>query len=504
VRHSDTLQKTNRESCMKAVLRGVFARLPVASAFEDAHGQGLKRVLGPWSLTSIGLGATIGSGIFALAGTVAATHTGPALTLSLLIAAVGCGITALCYAELSAMIPVSGSAYTYTYASLGELIGWFVGWNLMLEYLMSAAAVAVSWSGYVVNLLEQGFAMHLPAALVNAPFGRLANGEIGATGAIVNVPAVAIVIVLGWVCYIGVRESSTVNNAMVLLKCGIIVTFVLAGLRFIETANWHPYMPPNTGKFGEFGWSGVLQGAAIILFSYIGFDTASTTTQEARNPQRDVPLGILGALGVSLLLYAAMATVMTGMVPYKQLDVPAPAALALDLHPTLGWLAIPVKIGAVIGMTSVILMSMLGQPRILMVMSKDGLLPAAMRRIHPKHKTPDIATIVTVVCAAAISGLFPLDVLGELISIGTLLAFAGVCAAVLILRRKHPELPRTFRVPWAPVMIPIGIVVCLGGMWVLPLDTWKRLAWWSALGISIYAVYGYRHSRLRSAKYVEG
>jgi APA family basic amino acid/polyamine antiporter len=482
---------------MKVVLRGFFAKLPVTMAVDAAHTQGLNRVLGAWSLTSIGLGATIGSGIFALAGTVAATHTGPALTLSLLIAAIGCGITALCYAELSAMIPVSGSAYTYTYASLGEGIGWFVGWNLMLEYLMSAAAVAVSWSGYVVNLLEQALGAPLPAALVNAPFGRLADGEIGVTGALVNLPAVLIVVVLGWVCYVGVRESTSVNNAMVLLKCAIIVAFVLAGLRFIATTNWHPYIPANAGKFGEFGWSGVLQGAAIILFSYIGFDTASTTTQEARNPQRDVPLGIVGALGISLILYASMAAVMTGMVPYKQLDVPAPAALALDLHPELVWLAVPVKVGAIIGMTSVILMSMLGQPRILMAMSKDGLLPPAMRRIHPKYKTPDVATFVTVIFAAAIAGLFPLDILGELISIGTLLAFAGVCAAVLVLRRKHPQMPRSFRVPWASFTIPLGIVVCLGGMLVLPLDTWKRLAWWSALGMSIYALYGYRHSRLR-------
>jgi len=479
------------------VLRGVFARLPATQALDQARDQSLKRVLGAWSLTSIGLGATIGSGIFALAGTVAATHTGPALTLSLLIAAVGCGITALCYAELSSMIPVSGSAYTYTYAALGEGIGWFVGWNLLLEYLMSAAAVAVSWSGYVVNLLEQGLGMHLPAALVNAPFGRLANGEIGATDAVMNVPAILIVIALGWVCYIGVRESSTVNNAMVLLKCGIIVIFVSAGLRFIDTANWHPYMPPNTGRFGAFGWSGVLQGAAIILFSYIGFDTASTTTQEARQPQRDVPLGILGTLAISLILYASMAAVMTGMVSYTQLDVPAPAAVALDLHPELVWLAIPVKVGAVIGMTSVILMSLLGQPRILMAMSKDGLLPATMRRIHPKYKTPHVATLATVVFAAAIAGLFPLDVLGELISIGTLLAFAGVCASVLVLRNTHPEMPRTFRVPWVPFTIPLGVIVCVGGMLVLPPDTWKRLAWWSALGMSIYAAYGYQHSKLR-------
>jgi APA family basic amino acid/polyamine antiporter len=478
---------------VSSILRQFFAVRPVDAA---ADGNRLNRVLRAPALIAVGLGATIGTGIFVLTGTVAATQAGPALALSLLIAAFGCALAALCYAEFAAFLPVSGSAYSYAYATLGEGIAWFIGWNLTLEYMLSASAVAVGWSGYVVNLLNS-VNIHLPQALINAPFGKTESGHLGLTGAIVNVPAVLIVAAMSALCYVGVKQSTGVNNLMVLVKVGIIVVFVIAGLSFIDSANWHPFIPPNTGTFGHFGWSGILQGAAIIFFSYVGFDTASTTALEARNPQRDVPIGILGTLIISSVLYVAMAAVMTGMVSYTQLNVEAPVAVALDAHPQLAWLGVFVKVGAIVGMTSVILMSLLGQPRILLAMADDGLLPPAMSRCHARYRTPHVATAVSGVIAAFFAGLFPLNVLGELISIGILLAFAVVCIGVLVLRKTRPDAHRPFRVPFAPVTCVLGALVCLGMMLALPNDTWWRLLVWTVIGFAIYAAYGFRHSRLR-------
>ena len=350
------------------MLKQLAARKSVAAINREIEtGPRLARVLGVRTLTSIGLGSMIGSGIFVLTGTVAANHTGAAVTLAFLVAAIGCGLAAICYAELAALIPVAGSAYSYTYATLGEAVAWFVGWNLSLEYMMSAATVAVGWSGYVVNLLEE-LGLHLPVALTSAPVGKTAGHTLEATGAIINLPAVLIVGALTWLCYVGIKQSARANNAMVIIKVAIIVLFIIVGLSFIDTANWRPYLPANTGDFGHFGWSGVMQGAAIIFFAYIGFDTAATTAQEARNPQRDVPAGIIAALVISTVLYVVMAAVMTGMVSYEKLNVSAPVAVALDEHPSLFWLGLPVKIGAIVGMTSVILMSILGQPRIFMAM----------------------------------------------------------------------------------------------------------------------------------------
>jgi basic amino acid/polyamine antiporter, APA family len=479
------------------VLKQLAARKSVAAIHREIEfGPKLNRVLTRRALTSVGLGSMIGSGIFVLTGTVAAQHTGPAVTLAFLVAAVGCGLAALCYAELASMIPVSGSAYSYTYATLGEGVAWFVGWNLALEYVMSGAAVAVGWSGYVVNLLAE-FGVHLPAALTNAPLGKGPDNHLMATGAIVNVPAVFIVALLTWVCYIGVRQSTRVNNVMVIIKILIIVLFIAVGIRFVSADFWTPYLPENTGTFGQFGTSGILQGAAIIFFAYIGFDQAATTAQEARNPQRDVPWGIIAALLISTVLYVLMSAVMTGMVPYTELNVAAPVAVALDAHPELKWLGLPVKIGAIVGLTSVILMSLLGQPRIFMAMSRDGLLPPAMQKVHEKYRTPHVATLVTGVVAAFFAGMFPLDVLGELISIGILLAFTAVCAGVLVLRRTQPDMPRPFRVPFAPVTALAGVVVCLAMTLALPHDTWIRLAIWTGLGFTIYLLYGFRHSRIR-------
>lgn len=481
------------------MLKQLVARKSVAAINREIEtGPRLNRVLSVRALTSIGLGSMIGSGIFVLTGTVAANHTGPAVTLAFLVAAIGCGLAAICYAELASLIPVSGSAYSYTYATLGEGVAWFVGWNLSLEYMMSAATVAVGWSGYVVNLLEEA-GLHLPAALTNAPVGKTAEHTLRATGAIVNLPAVAIVIALTWLCYIGIRQSARLNNVMVVIKVAIIVLFIVVGIAFIDTANWRPYLPANTGEFGHFGWSGVMQGAAIIFFAYIGFDTAATTAQEARNPQRDVPTGIIAALLISTVLYIAMAAVMTGMVSFEKLNVSAPVAVALDEHPGLFWLGLPVKIGAIIGMTSVILMSILGQPRIFMAMSRDGLLPRRMETVHPKYHTPSVATIITGVLAAIFAGVFPIDVLGELVSIGILLAFTAVCIGVLVLRRTMPDTPRPFRVPLAPLTCTAGVVICLGLTLALPKDTWIRLAVWTAIGFAIYFGYGYRNSRLRQA-----
>jgi APA family basic amino acid/polyamine antiporter len=479
------------------VLKQLAARKSVASIARDVEaGPKLNRVLSARALTSIGLGSMIGSGIFVLTGTVAANHTGPAVTLAFLVAAIGCGLAAICYAELASLIPVAGSAYSYTYATLGEGIAWFVGWNLALEYMMSAATVAVGWSGYVVNLLQE-LGLHLPAALTNAPVGKTAEHTLQATGAIVNLPAVLIVGVLTWLCYVGIKQSAAANNVMVIIKVAIIVIFIVVGIAFIDTSNWHPYLPPNNGEFGHFGMSGVMMGAGIIYFAYIGFDTAATTAQEARNPQRDVPIGILSALAISTVLYVAMAAVMTGMVSYTKLGVAAPVAVALDEHPALFWLGLPVKLGAIIGMTSVILMSILGQPRIFMAMSRDGLLPPAMQKVHPKYQTPSFATIITGVLAAIFAGVFPIDVLGELVSIGILLAFTAVCAGVLVLRYTMPERARPFRVPFAPVTCTAGVLMCLGLTAFLPHDTWMRLFIWTAFGFAIYFGYGYWNSRLR-------
>jgi basic amino acid/polyamine antiporter, APA family len=491
----------SREVAASRVPRSAWWRQLGAVCSADASlvdPQRLRRALGPWALTAIGLGATIGTGIFVLTGTVAANQSGPAVTLSLLIAAFGSGLAALCYAEFAAFLPVPGSAYSYTYATLGEGLAWFIGWNLLLEYGMSASAVAVSWSGYVVNLLGDAH-IHLPAALVNAPFAQDAHQHLVSTHAFLNVPAILIVLALTAILYVGVRESAGVNSFMVALKVAVIVVFIAAGLHFVDAANWKPYVPPSTGEFGHFGWSGVLQGAAIIFFSYVGFDSASTMALEARNPQRDLPLGILSALVISAVLYVGMSSVMTGMVPYTRLNVDAPVAVALDAHPQLAWLGWPVKIGAILGMTSVILTSLLGQPRILLAMADDGLLPPLISRCHARFKTPHVATAITGIVAALIAGVFPLEVLADLISIGILLAFAFVCAGVLVMRYQRPDAPRPFRVPWAPLTCGLGTVVCLGLTLSLGWTNWIRLLIWSLLGLAIYAGYGYRHSRVRQS-----
>ena len=475
----------------------LFSTKPIGELHEVDTANELHRTLDARALVLLGIGAIIGTGIFVLTGTAAANHAGPALVVSFLIAGLGCAFAGLCYAEFASMIPVAGSAYSYSYATLGEGVAWFIGWNLILEYLFAAGTVAVGWSGYVVSLVEQlGF--HLPDVLTNAPFTKGAGHfEIVRTGAIINLPAVLVVAAITALCYVGIHQSARFNAIVVAIKVTVILLFIAFGVWVIDGANWQPFIPPNAGEFGRFGWSGVVQAAGIIFFAYIGFDAVSTAAQEAKNPQRDMPIGILASLAVCTVLYVAVAAVLTGMVPYTELNTPAPVALALDRHPELSWLAGWIKLGAIAGMTSVMLVMLLGQPRIFYAMSQDGLLPPLFRRVHPKHKTPYVGTLVTGSLAALIGGLFPVTILGELVSIGTLLAFTTVCIGVLVLRYTRPDLKRPFKVP-APWLVCIGgALICSAMMVSLPPDTWLRLGVWTGIGFLVYAFYGFRHSALR-------
>jgi APA family basic amino acid/polyamine antiporter len=479
---------------------GLFATKSVADlSAGDGSTHQLKRTLSVVSLTAFGIGSIIGTGIFVLTGTAAANHAGPALALSFVLAGCGCALAALCYAEFAAMMPVSGSAYSYAYAAFGEIIAWFIGWNLVLEYTFSVATVSVGWSGYVMSLFGQ-LGIHMPDALTLAPYDRGPGSfSIVTTGALVNAPAILSVAAVTVVCYVGIRESSTTNSIIVAIKIGVVALFALVGAHYVDPANWHPFIPPNTGHFGEFGWSGIFAASGVIVFAYIGFDAISTCAQEARNPHRDLPISILSSLSICTVLYMGTAVVLTGMVHYTELNVAAPVALALDRHAGLGWLGYLVKLGAIAGMTSVMLVMTVGQARIFMTMGADGLLPAWFARVHPKFKTPANGTWLTGLGAAVIGGLFPVRILGELVSIGTLLAFTTVCLGVLTLRLLRPELHRPFRVPWPWFTCVGGALACIAMILALPEDTWIRLIVWTAIGMAIYGLYGYRASRLRRA-----
>ncbi|GJD33609.1 amino acid permease [Methylobacterium aerolatum] len=443
----------------------------------------LARALTAPGLVCIGLGATIGAGIFVLTGTAAAHYAGPALVLSFVIGGLVSGLVGLCYAELAAMIPQAGSTYAYTRVSLGLLPAWLIGWDLVLEFALAAATVAVGWSGYARSLMAD-VGLHLPPALCAGP------GE----GGVVDLPAVGIVLVLTALLTRGVREASWINGALVALKVAIILAFVGLGAAFVSPALWQPFVPPNTGEFGHFGTSGVLRGAAVVFFAYIGFETVSTAAGECRDPQADAPTGLIGSLLLSTLLYVAVAAVLTGLVAYRDLDVPDPIAKAVDVIGYPG-LSLFVKLGALLGLTTSTLTALYGQGRIFYAMARDRLLPGAFARVDRRTRVPAASQWMIGLCTAAVAGLVPIDVLGELVSIGTLLAFGLVCASVPILRRRRPDLPRPFRVPAADVVAGLGLAACAVLMASLPPETWIRLALWLGLGLAIYAGYGRARAR---------
>jgi basic amino acid/polyamine antiporter, APA family len=481
---------------------GLSSKKSIAHLQAEAAGEanGLRRVLGATNLTMLGIGAIIGAGIFVLTGTAAAQYAGPGVVYSFIIAGLGCLFAGLCYAEFAAMIPIAGSAYTYAYATLGEFIAWIIGWDLILEYLFGAATVAVGWSGNVVSLLTR-MGVDLPAQFVNAPLSFKAGTGwhgLSTTGAVLNIPAVLLILAMTTLLVIGIKESATFNNLIVFVKVAIVFLVIGFGFMFINTANWHPFIPPNTtGNFGEFGWSGVLRAAGVVFFAYIGFDAVSTAAQEAKNPQRDMPIGMLGSLGICTVLYILMALVMTGLTKYTNLNVPNPVQVALEAAgPGLTWLYYFTSIGAIAGLASVVLVMLMGQPRIFFSMARDGLLPPVFGKVHPKYKTPYVTTILTGIVASAVAGVFPIGLLGELVSIGTLFAFVIVSAGVLVLRYKQPNLVRPFKTPLVPLVPALGILSCLGLMAALPLDTWIRLFIWMAIGIVIYFAYSRSHSRL--------
>jgi len=456
---------------------------------------GFKRTLTATNLVLLGVGGIIGAGIFVLTGQAAAQYAGPAIVISFLISGIGCAFAALCYAEFAAMIPVAGSAYTYAYATLGRLIAWIIGWDLILEYLFGASTVAVGWSGYVISFLKD-VGIHFPESLANAPFTHDPVAGWQTTGALINLPAIFIVAACTYLLYIGIRESANFNNLIVLIKITVIALFVICGASYINMENWTPFIPPNTGVTGEYGWSGIVRGAGVIFFAYIGFDSLSTLAQEAKNPQRDMPIGIIGSLAIVTVVYILVSLVMTGMVNYTQLKDPAPIAVAINAAGEgLMWLRPFIKLGAIAGLSSVVLVLLLGQPRIFYSMARDGLLPAKFAAVHTKYGTPHVTTVITGTLAAVIAGLLPIGILGELVSIGTLLAFVIVCVGILVLRKNRPDIPRPFRCPWVPAVPILGALTSLLQMVALPLDTWLRLIIWMAIGFVIYFFYSRKHAK---------
>ena len=471
-----------------------IARKPVHELQQESESTTLHRALGPWNLIALGIGAIIGAGIFVITGTAAAQYAGPGIMLSFVLGAIACGFVGLCYTEFATLIPVSGSAYTYAYATLGELVAWIIGWDLILEYAMVGATVSVGWSGYFVSLLRD-LGLHIPAQLTAAP-GTLVQLADGAqVTAWFNLPAFLAIAFLTVLLIVGVRETARFNVAIVVVKVAVVLVFIAAGAGYVVTANWHPFIPENTGEFGHFGLSGVLRGAAVVFFAYIGFDAVSTAAQEAKRPQKDMPVGILGSLVVCTVLYIAVAAVLTGLVPYPRLNVPDPIAVGIDVI-GVRWLGLLVKIGALMGLTSVILVFLYGQSRIFYTMSGDGLLPPVFRRLHSRFRTPYLGHLLLGLSVGVVGALVPIGILGELVSIGTLFAFVVVCAAVIYLRRAQPELPRPFKCPLVPLIPIAGILSCLFLMIGLPLDTWIRLVVWLAIGLVIYFVYGRSHSTL--------
>ena len=480
---------------------GLFIKKPFASLIAEANESGskaLKRVLGPWGLIALGVGAIIGAGLFSITGTVAAEYTGPAITLSFIIAAIGCCFAGLCYAEFASMIPVAGSAYTYSYATMGELIAWIIGWDLVLEYTVAATTVSISWSRYLVVFL-QGLGIDLPLEWTACPWD----------GGIANIPAAIIVIIMSLFLVRGTQESSWVNNIIVFLKVSVILIFVALGWQFINAENYTPYIPANTGTLGEFGVSGVFRGAAVVFFAFLGFDAVSTAAQETKNPERNMPIGILMSLLACTLLYILFAHVMTGVAHYTEFAGQqgiAPVAVAIDhmgatdtigtITPAYPWLNRAIIMAILFGYCSVILVTLLGQSRVFLSMSRDGLLPPFFSKIHEKYRTPAHSNLLFMVIVSVMAAFIPARIAGEMVSIGTLFAFTLVCAGILIVRKSMPNVERTFKTPFVPAVPILGILTCLCMMVFLPADTWIRLVLWMLVGLDVYALYGVKHSKI--------
>ncbi|WP_316846291.1 amino acid permease [Pedobacter psychrodurus] len=466
----------------------------VAEANESGEGT-LKRTLGPINLILIGVGLTLGAGLFSITGLAAANHSGPAVTLSFVIAALGCGFAALCYAEFASMIPVAGSAYTYSYATMGELFAWIIGWDLVLEYSVGCATVAISWSQYLTKFLAS-LHIYLPPQLTLSPFetAKLADGST--VKGIINIPAALVVVLMTAILIRGTKGSAIVNGIIVFLKVGVVLVFIALGWQYIDPANYHPYIPENTGTFGQFGWSGVLRGAGLVFFVFIGFDAVAASAQETKNPARDLPIGIIGSLVVCTVLFGLFGHVMTGLANYKEFaNSGAPVAIAIEKTP-YAWLSQAIILAILIGYTSVILIDLMAQSRMFYSISKDGLLPKMFSDVHTKFKTPYKSNIILCIFIALFAAFVPMNVVGEMTSIGTLLAFLMVCVGILILRKTDPEAKRPFKVPFVPLVPILGILTCIAMMVFLPWETWLRLAVWLIIGLAIYFWYGKKNSKL--------
>ncbi len=468
----------------------------VAEANESGEGT-LKRTLGPINLILIGVGLTLGAGLFSITGLAAANHSGPAVTLSFVIAALGCGFAALCYAEFASMIPVAGSAYTYSYATMGELFAWIIGWDLVLEYSVGCATVAISWSQYLTRFLAS-LHIYLPPQLTLSPFetAKLADGS--AVHGIINIPAALVVVLMTAILIRGTKGSAIVNGIIVFLKVGVVLVFIALGWQYIDPVNYHPYIPENTGTFGQFGWSGVLRGAGLVFFVFIGFDAVAASAQETKNPARDLPIGIIGSLVVCTVLFGLFGHVMTGLANYKEFaNSGAPVAIAIEKTP-YAWLSQAIILAILVGYTSVILIDLMAQSRMFYSISKDGLLPKMFSDVHTKFKTPYKSNIILCLFIGLFAAFVPMNVVGEMTSIGTLLAFLMVCVGILILRKTNPEAKRPFRVPLVPLIPILGILTCIAMMVFLPWETWLRLAVWLAIGLAIYFGYGKKNSKLNA------
>ncbi len=454
----------------------------------------LRRTLGPANLIALGIGAIIGAGLFSLTGVAAAQNAGPAICMSMIVAGIGCAFAGLCYSEFSCMIPVAGSAYTYAYTTLGEWIAWIIGWDLVLEYAVGASTVSISWSGYVVSLLHS-FGINLPAQFLSGPFEPVKLPDGTTVQGVANIPAVIIVGLISLLLMVGIKESARTNGIIVSIKLAVVLVFIGIGWSYINPANYQPFMPANTGEFGHFGISGIMMGAGTIFFAYIGFDAVSTAAQESRNPQKDMPVGIIGSLAICTILYVLFAIVLTGMVPYTKLGVSAPVAIAIDRTPYT-WMNNLIKFGIICGFTSVILVMLLGQSRVFYSMSRDGLVPPVFSEIHPRFLTPWRSNLLFFFFVAPFSAFLPLSVVGHMTSIGTLFAFVIVCAGVWVMRVKNPKAPRPFKTPLVPLVPILGIVWNFAMMYSLGWSNWLRLIVWLAIGQAIYFAYSRHHSHL--------